>query len=134
VPGVRKAIPGHSPFVPLPPIGMYTHCGPDALHMPSCKGFLSFLFLLDIVHQFSSWYGIHLIVNKHKATAYIRALESIFPKRERDDALRTRLFNITTEDRLVSSLSQDEPLPGGYLGTTLTAFFSPEAHLYWTKA
>jgi len=28
-----------------PHIGLYTHCGPDVLHMPSCKGFLSFFLL-----------------------------------------------------------------------------------------
>jgi len=39
---VTKALPGYSPFVPLPPIGLYTLCVPDVLHMPPCKGFLSF--------------------------------------------------------------------------------------------
>ena len=31
-------------------------------------------------------------------------------------------------------LSQDELLPGGYLGTALTASLCPDAHLQWTKS
>ncbi len=46
MPGIRKADLGISSFVPLPPIGLYTHRGPDVLHMPSCKGFLSFFSFL----------------------------------------------------------------------------------------
>ena len=42
VPGICKAVPSHSPFVPLSPIGLYAYYGADVLHMPSCKGFLSF--------------------------------------------------------------------------------------------
>jgi hypothetical protein len=45
-PGCRDALPGHYPFVTLPPIGLYTDSGPDVLYMPSFKGFLSFLIIL----------------------------------------------------------------------------------------
>ena len=38
------------------------------------------------------------------------------------------------DGRPIGSLTQDEPLPGGYLGTSLTASLSPEAHLHWIKA
>ncbi len=45
---MAKALPGHSPFVPLPTIGLHL-CGPDVLHMPSCKVFLSFfLFYIQV--------------------------------------------------------------------------------------
>jgi hypothetical protein len=33
--------PGHRPSYPAY-IGLYTRCGPDVFHTPSCKGFLSF--------------------------------------------------------------------------------------------
>jgi hypothetical protein len=35
--------------------------------------------------------------------------------------------------RPIGSLTQDEPLPGGYLGTSLAASLCPDAHLQWTK-
>ena len=36
-------------------------------------------------------------------------------------------------EKTIGSLTKDEPLPGGYLGTSLTASLSPEARLQWTK-
>jgi hypothetical protein len=36
--------------------------------------------------------------------------------------------------RPIGSLTQDETLPGGYLGTSLTASLSLDAHLHWTKS
>jgi hypothetical protein len=38
----QKHFPASAPSYPCPPIGLYTLCGPDVLHMASCKGFLSF--------------------------------------------------------------------------------------------
>ena len=70
---------------------------------------------------------------KCKVTAYFHEIQSIPRKRDRDDALRARLAHITLAGRPIGSLTQDEPLPGGYLGTSLTASLSPEAHLHWTK-
>ncbi len=32
----------------------------------------------------------------------------------------------------IAIISQDDPLPGGYLGTALTASLNPKAHLKWT--
>jgi hypothetical protein len=90
--------------------------------------------LLAIVQKFSEWSGIHLNVGKCKATVYIHELQSISRKGARDEALRSRLAHITLSGRPIGSLNQDEPLPGGYLGTSLTAFLSPEAHLRWTKS
>ena len=90
--------------------------------------------LLAIVQQFSDWSGIHLNVGKCKVTAYIHELQTLRRTRDRDDALRARLAHITLDGRPIGSLTQDEPLPGGYLGTSLTASLSPEAHLHWTKA
>jgi hypothetical protein len=89
--------------------------------------------LLSIVQQFSDWSGIHLNVGKCKVTAYIHSLQTIPRKRERDDALRARLAHITLSGKPIGCLTQDEPLPGGCLGTSLTASLSPEAHLHWTK-
>jgi hypothetical protein len=89
--------------------------------------------LLAIVHKFSEWSGIHLNVGKCKVTAYIHELQSIPHKGVRDDALRARLAHITLSGRRIGSLTQDEPLPGGFLGTPLTASLSPVAHLQWTK-
>jgi hypothetical protein len=89
--------------------------------------------ILSIVQQFSKWSGIHLNVDKCKVTAYIYSLQSIHIRRERDDALRARLAHITLSGKPIGSLTHDEPLPGGYLSTSLTASLSPETHLHWTK-
>jgi hypothetical protein len=89
--------------------------------------------LLGIIQQFSAWSGIHLNANKCKITAYIHELQSITNKKERDAALLARLAHIQLAGRPIGALTQDEPLPGGYLGTSLTASLSPEAHLLWTK-
>ena len=85
--------------------------------------------LLDIAKQFRPWSGIHFHVGKCKITAYIHELQSISNRRDRADALRARLAHVTLSGRFIGSLTQDEPLPGGYLGTSLTASLSPEAHL-----
>ncbi len=77
---------------------------------------------------------IHLNMGKCKVTTYIHELQKIHRKRERDDALRARLAHITLDGRPIGSLTQDETLPGGYLGTSLRASLSPEAQLHWTKA
>ena len=89
--------------------------------------------LLSIVQQFSEWPGIHLNVGKCKVTTYIHSLQSIPHIRECDDALRARRAHITLLGKPIDSLTQDEPLFGGYLGTSLTASLCPEAHLHWTK-
>ena len=43
------------------------------------------------------------------------------PKEDRDVALRSRLAHVTLAGRPIGALTQDEPLPGGYLSTSLTA-------------
>jgi hypothetical protein len=85
--------------------------------------------MLDIVQQFSVLSGIHLNVDKCKITAYIHGLQAIPCKRDRDDALRTRLAHVKLSGHTIGSLTQDEPLPGGYLGTSLMASLFLEAHL-----
>ena len=87
--------------------------------------------LVDIIRQFSTWAGIHLNAAKCKIAAYIHELQSIPRKRDRDVALRSRLAHITLAGSSIGALTQDEPLPGGYLGTSLTASLSPAAHLLW---
>ena len=90
--------------------------------------------LLDIVAQFSAWPGIHLNVVKCKITAHIHELQSISQRRDRDDALRAQLAHVTLAGRPIGALTQDEPLSGGYMGTSLTTFLSLEAHPRWTKS
>ena len=85
--------------------------------------------LLGIVQRFSSWSGIHLNVNKCKITAYIHVLQTIPRKKDRNDALGARLARVTLSGHTIGSLTQGEPLPGGYLGTSLAASLPPEALL-----
>jgi len=87
--------------------------------------------LLDIIHQFSTWSCIHLNAAKCKITAYIHELQYISRKRDRDVALRSRLVHVTLAGRPIGALTQDEPLPGGYLSMPLTSSLSPEAHLLY---
>ncbi len=54
-------------------------------------------------------------------------------KKDKDDALKARLAHLTLGGQRIGVLNQDEPLPGGYLGTALTASLCPDAHLRWTK-
>jgi hypothetical protein len=89
--------------------------------------------LLDIVEQISDWSGIRLNVEKCKITPYIQSMQSFRKKMGRDDALKARLAHITLRGQRIGVLTQDEPLPGGYLGTALTISLCPEAHLRWTK-
>jgi hypothetical protein len=90
--------------------------------------------LLDTIQRFSTWSGIHLNAAKRKITAYIHELQAISNKKERDDALGTRLAHVKLAGRPIGALTQDEPLPGGYLCTSLTASLSLRAHLVWTKS
>ena len=53
-------------------------------------------------------------------------------KKDRDTALQTRLAHVRINDSPIPVLSQDEPLPGGYLGNALTTSLCPKAHLQWT--
>jgi len=90
--------------------------------------------LLNIIQQFNTWSGIHLNAAKCKITAHIHELQAIPNKRERDETLRSRLAHVKLAERPIGVLNQDEPLPGVYLGTSLTASLSPKAHLVWTKS
>jgi hypothetical protein len=90
--------------------------------------------LLDTIQKFSTWSGIHLNAAKCKITAYNHELQAISDKKDRDDALRAHLAHVKLAGRPIGVLTQDEPLPGGYLDTALTASLSPRAHLVWTKS
>jgi hypothetical protein len=92
------------------------------------------IYLLDIIQQFSTWSLIHLNVAKWKITTYIHALQAIPRKRDKDVALRSRLAHATLASCPIGALTQDEPLPGGYMGTSLTVSLSPEAPLLYTKS
>ena len=76
---------------------------------------------------------IHLNISKCKITAFIHDLQAIRRKRGKDDALRVMFAHVNMAGRSICSLTQDEPLPGGYLGTSLTASLCPDAHFRWTK-
>ena len=76
--------------------------------------------LLDIVEPLSDLSGIHLNVGKCKMTVYMQKPRSFRKKADRDDALRAQLAHITLGEQRIGVLTQDEPLPGGYLGTVLT--------------
>ena len=56
-------------------------------------------------------------------------LQSFRKKTDRDDALKARLVHIALGGQRIEVLTQDEPLPGGNLGTALTASLCPDAHL-----
>ena len=89
--------------------------------------------LLDLVDQLSKWPIIHLNIDKCKVTSFIHDLQAIPRKRDRYDALRARLAHVKMAGRPIGSLTQDESLPGGYLGTSLAASLCPDAQLRWTK-
>ena len=90
--------------------------------------------LLDIIQQVSTWLGIHLNAVKCKITAYIHELQAIPQKGDREVALRSRLAHIRLAGRPIGALTQYEPLPSGYLSTSLTASLSPKAHLSRIKS
>ena len=48
-------------------------------------------------------------------------------------ALRSRLAHVTMAGHPIGVLTQDEPLSGGCLGTSLAASLSSEAHFLWTN-
>ena len=87
---------------------------------------------LAVVNTFSEWSGIRLNISKRRLTGYIYELQSLKRKKDRDSALQARLANIRVGHTPITIISQDDPLPGGYLGTALTASLSPKAHLTWT--
>ena len=84
--------------------------------------------------SFSNWSGIRINVPKCCITAFIQQLQSIFRKADSDDALRGRLAHIQISGQPIKTVSQDEPLPGGYLGTALTASLNPQAQLTLIKS
>ena len=87
---------------------------------------------LEVVNTFIEWSGIRLNISKYRLTCYIYELQSLKRKKDRDSALQARLANIRVGQTPISIISQDDPLPRGNLGTTLTASLSPKAHLKWT--
>ncbi len=76
--------------------------------------------------------GIRLNIPKCRLVGYLRKLQDIKTNQDRDTALQTRLAHIRIGGIPIPVLSQDDPLPGGYLGTALTASLCPKAHLKWT--
>ncbi len=89
--------------------------------------------LLDIIQQFSTWSSIHLMPPNARSQLASTNNKLSPPKRDRDEALRSRLAHVKLAGRPIGALTQEEPLPGGYIGTSITASLSPMAHLLWTK-
>ncbi len=81
---------------------------------------------LDLIRQFNEWSGIQLNANKCKIIAFLQDIQSISRKRDRDDALKAILAHVTLAGRPIGSLSEDEPLLGAYLGTSLTTSLCPD--------
>ena len=72
------------------------------------------------IDQFSTWSGIQTNITKCRVTAFLPSLHRL-PRGDRDEALRARLSPLTLQNKPVPVLTQNEPLPGGYLGTQITA-------------
>jgi hypothetical protein len=87
---------------------------------------------LDAVNTFSDWSSIRSNLSKCRLIGYIHAIQLIKRKVDRESALQARLANVPVGSTPIPIISHDDPLPGGYLGTTLTASLCPEAHLAWT--
>ena len=73
-----------------------------------------------------------LNIPKYRLTGYLHKLQDIKTKKDRDTALQTRLAHARIGVIPIPVLSQDDPLPGGYLGTALTTSLCPKAHFKWT--
>jgi hypothetical protein len=88
---------------------------------------------LDTVNIFSEGSGIRLNISKCRLTGYIHALQLIKRKADQDVSLQARLANVRVGGTSIPIISQDDPLPGDYLGTALSASLCPKAHLAWTS-
>ena len=60
---------------------------------------------LDLVDQFSKWFGIHLNANTCKINAFIHDLQAIPRKRDRYAALRARHAHVNLAGCLIGSLT-----------------------------
>jgi hypothetical protein len=84
------------------------------------------------IDQFGTWSGIHTNIAKCRVTTFLPNLQRL-PKKDRDDTLRARLSPLALQGKPVPILTQDEPLPGGYLGTQITAALTRTPHLAWAE-
>jgi hypothetical protein len=87
---------------------------------------------LQVVEAFSKWSDICLNIPRCRLTGYLHKLHNIKTTKNRDTAVQTRLAHARIGGTPIPVLSQDDPLPGGYLGTALTASLCPKARLKWT--
>ena len=87
---------------------------------------------LEIYNAFSEWSGIILHIPKCRLTCCIHEIQALKREKDRDCELQTSIANIGVGHTPISIMSQDDPLPGGYLGIALIASLSPKAHLQWT--
>ena len=81
---------------------------------------------LEVVNTFSEWLIITLNISKCRLTGYIYELQSLKRKKDRVATLQARLANYRVGHTPISIISQDDPLPEGYLGTALAASLCPK--------
>ena len=84
------------------------------------------------IDQFSTWSDVRTNIKKCRITAFLHPLQKL-PKKARDEALQARLSPLTLQGHPIPILAQDEPLPGGYLGTRITAALARTPHLTWAQ-
>jgi hypothetical protein len=87
---------------------------------------------LQIVEFYSKWSAICLNIPKCRLAGYLHKLQDIKTKETATRHYKTRLAHVRIGGIPIPIISQDDPLPGGYLGTTLTTSLCPKAHLKWT--
>ena len=85
---------------------------------------------LEKVEQFGIWSHIRTSPTKCRVTAWVPTLQKL-PKNLRDNALLDSLAHIKIQNTRIPALTQDEPLPGGYLGCQITASLSHGPQKQW---
>ena len=87
----------------------------------------------DKLERFSTW--SHILINGKKCaiTAYLHSLQRL-RKADRDRALADLMAHVQLAGTPLPCLSQDDPLPGNYLGTAITASLHTHAQTALSQA
>ena len=89
--------------------------------------------LCSKIDAFSKWSGIRVNTAKCRTTGFIPDFQRFKKDIQRKEALEGLLSSLNLGGQRIPVLPQDEPLPGGYLGTCLTASLHNDAHLKWAR-
>ena len=89
--------------------------------------------LCSKIDAFSKWSGIRENTAKCRTTGFIPDFQRFKKDIQRKGALEGLLSSLRLGGQRIPVLPQDEPLPGGYLGTCLTASLHNGAHLNWAR-